>query len=74
MAVWQAAEVAESRAWALELQRQAATYRTEQAVKRSKAAAAVADLKVPLHTQATFPGAYPYVPSRLIYCISFSSS
>lgn len=42
----QAGEVAESRAWAVELQRQAAAYRAEQTAKRTKSAAAVADLKV----------------------------
>ena len=49
----QAAEVAESRAWAVELQRQAAAYRAEQTAKRTKSAAAFADLKVsPSHLAA----------------------
>lgn len=42
----QAAEVAESRGWAAELQRQGKEHRSKQVASRAKAAAAVEDLKV----------------------------
>jgi hypothetical protein len=41
----QAAEMADSKGWAVELQRQAKAHRTQQLDNRTKAAAAVDDLK-----------------------------